>query len=128
MISTIAAVSPEFESAAARVVWILDSASRHLQGKWDATEDLLDQTDLLYLSSMAQLVACRGWHFISDDTAVDVAVDVAVNSVEELADKLAVAHLLLIDHVTGLDTFEVLQFVDEVGALCREMRRYVERH
>ncbi len=124
MISTIAAVSPEFESAAAHAVGMLESASGLLQGRWDATDDLLDQTDLLYLSSMAQLAACRGWHFISEGSPVDVAVI----SVDELADKLAAAHHLLVEHVTGLDTFEVLQFVDEVGALCQGMRRYVQRH
>ncbi len=124
MMSTITAVSPEFESSAARAVGMLGSVSAHLQGMWDTAEDLLDQTDLLYLSSMAQLAACRGWHFISDDAPVDVAV----NSVDDVADELALAHHLLVEHVTGLDTFEVLQFVDEVGALCREMRRYVERH
>lgn len=124
MISTITPVSAEFEFSAARAVGMLGSVSAHLQGMWDATKDQLDQTDLLYLSSMAQLAACRGLHFISDETPVGAAV----SSVDDVADELALAHHLLVEHVTGLDTFQVLQFVDEVGTLCLEMRRYVERH
>lgn len=99
MPSTIAAMSTEFEPAAARAVGVLSCASAHLQDIWNETADLRDQSDLLYLSSVAQLAACRGWHFISDD----MSPELSIADVDHLVDELVAAHNLLIDHVTGLD-------------------------
>lgn len=123
MTSTTSAVSQGFGAATARTLGLLESMLTGLQGTPYDT-DLLDQTDRLHLSSTAQLAACRGWHVISDHPPVE-AVSA---SFDTLSSDLADAHQQLVEHVTGLDTVEVLQFVDAVGTLCREMRRCVERH
>lgn len=118
------AQSPGFEAAAALAVGTLDSAFAQLQHECSAAEDLRDRTDLMYLTSMAQLAACRGRHFIGAPTTVDETLIRPA----EIVSALTAAHILLISCVKGLDSFEVLQFVDEVGTLCRQMRRHDQRH
>jgi hypothetical protein len=87
-------------------------------------DDLADRNDLFYLSSMAMLAGYRGARFVGEGIDLDRSVDETGDPVDQAVS----AHKLLVEHTSGLDPFQVLEFVGEVGALCVELRLYGKRH
>jgi hypothetical protein len=123
--TTVPARSPEFEHAARQAVGLLEAVSRRLQRLADEADDLVDRNDLFYLSSLAMLAGYRGAHFVA---GAGGDVDPPVEDTGDLVDQAVSAHKLLVEHTSGLDPFEVLLFVGEVGALCVELRLHGKRH
>jgi hypothetical protein len=123
MTTTASARSPEFEPAARQAVGLLESVSRRLQRLAEEADDLGDRNDLSYLSSLAMLAGYRGAQFAGQGGQLDRPVD----DTGDLVDLAVSAHKLLVEHTSGLDPFEVLLFVGEVGALCVELRLHGKR-
>lgn len=128
MTTKIHALSPQFDRSAAEAIGVLGSASVQLQRMCAVAGNRRDENDLMYLSSLALLAAHRGRHLVDEIPAVDVVDAARGAAVEDLSALLASTHDELIEHTSGLDEFVVLEFVGEVGALCRGVRRYVEHH
>lgn len=73
----------------------------------------------MYLYSLALLADQRGRHLVGRlPDKIDVDED------RDLAELLDSAHDRLTVQTTGLEPFVVLEFVSEVGAVCRGVRRY----
>jgi hypothetical protein len=124
MTSTVSAASPEFQHAARQAVGLLESVYRRLQRMAEEADDQAARNDLFYLSSMAMMAGYRGAHFVGEGVDLDRSVDETSDPVDQAVS----AHKLLVEHTSGLDSFEVLEFVGEVGALCVELRLYGKRH
>ncbi len=114
---------PGFDQAATRAVAVLDSTFAQLERMSARAETLRARNDLSYLSSLAQHAGQRGLHLI--DEIPDRASEVATG---ELADLLATTQDQLIENSSALDDFLALEFVSDVGALSRGVRRYVEHN
>ncbi len=79
----------------------------------------------MYLCGLALLTHHRGRHIVED---IPAEYDIDEDTASDLTRRLVAAYEHLIEHTSGLDPFFVLEFVDDVGTLCREVKRYVERH
>lgn len=120
---TIRALSPDFDRLATTAIGVLEVATVQLNRMCTDASELRDENDLMYLASVAQLAAQRGMHLV--EVIPDGAGDSAPG---DLVGLLATLHVQLVEHTSGLDDFVVLEFVSEVGALCRGVRRYGEHH
>lgn len=77
------------------------------------------ELDLLRLETTALLTRHQGLHLIGPDTGLP-----ASPHGEDQVARLVVAHHRLVDHTTAATTFAGLEFVNDIGALCREVGRH----
>lgn len=125
MTATISATSPHFERAAAHAMGVLATAMAQLRGMEDDAQEVSDKHEVMGLYTVALLSHHQGRHIVED---IPDEYDIEEISPSDLPDLLIDAHLRLVEHTSGLDPFFVLEFVTEIGILCREVKRYVERH
>ena len=115
--------SPQFEQAAVNAIGVLGTATSQLQRMRADVHEFEPEHELMNLHSLALLADQRGRHL------VDLFPDnIDIDHDRDLAELLDSAHEHLIAQTTGLEPFVVLEFVSEVGALCRGVRRYVHGH
>lgn len=124
MTDTIRGLSPGFDHAVTEVLAVLDTTSTRLERMYASAENLLAENDLDYLLSLSQLAEQRGLHLVDEIPPRMHMLE--TDDLADLTDQLAAAHDDLIENSSALDDFVVLEFVNEIGALCRGMRRYVE--
>ena len=123
MTLTTSTASPEFEQAAVKTIGVLDAAKLQLQRMRADVHEFEEEHEVMYLYSLALLAGQRGRHLVDEYfDEVDIAPD------RDLAELLRSSHDQLIAQTSGLEPFVVLEFVSEVGALCRGVRRYVHDH
>ncbi|KAA1397838.1 hypothetical protein [Aeromicrobium ginsengisoli] len=123
MTTATSTTSPEFEQAAVKAIGVLGAAKVQLQRMRADVHEFEDEQELMYLYSLALLADQRGRHLVDDyPDEVYIAPD------RDLTELLSSSHDQLIARTSGLEPFVVLEFVSEVGALCRGVRRYVHDH
>ena len=123
MTTTTSTTSPEFAQAAVNAIGVLGATKVQLQRMRADVHEFDDEHELMYLYSLALLAGQRGRHLVDEyPDEVDVAPD------RDLAELLSSSHDQLIAQTSGLEPFVVIEFVSEVGALCRGVRRYVHDH
>lgn len=123
MTTTTSTTSPEFEQAAVNAIGVLGAATVQLQRMRADVHEFDDEHELMHLYSLALLAGQRGRHLVHEyPDEISVALD------RDLAELLSSSHDQLIDQTSGLEPFVVLEFISEVGALCRGVRRYVHDH
>jgi hypothetical protein len=123
MTITTSTTSPQFEQAAVKAIGVLDAAKLQLQRMRADVHEFEEEQELMYLCSLALLAGQRGRHLVDEYLdEVNIAPD------RDLAELLSSSHDQLIAQTSGLEPFVVLEFVSEVGALCRGVRRYVHDH
>jgi len=123
MTITTSTASPEFEKAAVKAIGVLEAAKVQLQRMRADVHEFEEERELMYLCSLALLAGQRGRHLVDEYLdEVNIAPD------RDLAELLSSSHDQLIAQTSGLEPFVVLEFVSEVGALCRGVRRYVHHH
>ena len=121
MITTNHAPPPTFQDAADNAIELLEATYAYLNQKSAGAANSRDEGRLLYLSSLAQLAACRGCHFGGDKIGIQPAEPDG-----SLFDQLVDTHERLVEQLPSLASFAVLEFVNDIGSLCRGMRRYVQ--
>ena len=123
MTITTSTTSPEFGQAAVKAIGVLDAAKVQLQRMRADVHEFEEENELMYLCSLALLAGQRGRHLVDEYLdEVDIAPD------RDLVELLCSSHDQLIAQTSGLEPFVVLEFVSEVGALCRGVQRYAHDH
>ena len=115
---------PSFEAALSRAIGLLASASRQIDQMPVADPSPIAAYERLHLSTGALLAANRARHLLPYDLVLE-ELDEANDSP---ALQVIAAHELLIGQLHGVEPFEVLELVAEVGNLCQDMRRHGRLH
>ena len=104
MITTNHAPPPTFHDAAANAIVLLEATYAYLNQKSANAANSHDQGRLLYLSSLAQLAACRGCHVGGDKIGIQpVQLD------GSLFDQLIDTHERLVEQLPSLASFAALE-------------------
>jgi len=115
--------SPQLEQATVNAIGVLGTATTELRRMRADVREFEAEHELMYLYSLALLADQRGRHLVGRlPDKIDVDED------RDLAELLDSAHDQLTAQTTGLEPFVVLEFVSEVGAVCRGVRRYAHGH
>lgn len=117
--------SPQFDQAAVNAIGSLWAARTQLTRMRTDAHEVEDEHELMHLCSLALLADQRGRHFV-DDCPEEAGGE--HTHCQDLVGLLNSSHDQLIAQTSGLEPLNVLEFVNEVGALCRGVRRYVHRH
>jgi hypothetical protein len=115
------ALSPELKRAVVHTLGLLELVSDALRRPGRAD---VDEYAHLRFQGLVLLASHRGRHL------VDVDEHPASNPDRsgDLEHLLRAAHSQMIDELIGLEDFEVLEFVAEVGAICTEVTTHVYAH
>lgn len=113
---------PQFARATIDGLSVLSNAQSQLKRQHQSAERPIDQFELMQLCTLSLLTFHRGLHLVD-------GVPELVETVDELdlVNSLVTAHDELVAHTSGLASFSALQFVNEFGELCRQVKAYVER-
>ena len=125
MSTTRSALSPQFTQAVARTLGVLTTVSGELSRLRKNSAADPDPYGLLHLEGLVILASYRGRHFVDD---ADDQLEATDSRQHDLNQALSAVHEELANAVTGLEPREVLEFVDEVGAICQGVRRHVRNH
>ena len=115
---------PTFEAALSRAIGLLASASRKFGRMTPADPSAAAEYERLHLSTGALLAAHRARHLLPADLLLDEPIDTHTSPTAQVI----AAHELLIGQLHGVEPFELLELVAEVGNLCQEMRRHDRLH
>jgi hypothetical protein len=112
----------------------LDRAIVHALGLLELVSDALrlphptgvDEYAQLRFEGLVLLASHRGHHLVDlDDQG---ATGPGPDRSGDLEHLLRAAHTQLVDELTGLEDFGVLEFVAEIGAICQEVSTHVHTH
>jgi hypothetical protein len=115
------ALSAELERRVVRALGLLERVSDALRRPRRAG---VDEYAHLRFEGLVLLAWHRGRHLLDADDDLKADSDRS----GDLKHLLRAAHSQLVDELTGLEEFEVLEFVAEVGAICREVTTHVHAH
>jgi len=125
MNATLSVPTPQFAQAVDHTLGVLAAVSDELSRQRKNSVVDPDPYGLLHLEGLVILASYRGRHFAGDggDQLEDTE-----DQQRDLDQALSAVHEELANAVTGLEPREVLEFVDEVGAICQGVRRHVRNH
>ena len=115
---------PSFEAALSRAIGLLASASRQIDQMPVADRSPIASYERLHLSTGALLAANRARQLLP----YDLLLDEPDEANDRPTSQVIAAHELLIGQLHGVEPFELLELVAEVGNLCQEMRRHDRLH
>jgi len=115
------ALSAELKRAVAHTLGLLDLVSDALRRPGRANVDAYAH---FRFEGLVLLASHRGRHLVDVDDQPVADPD----SSADLEHLLRTSHSQLVDELTGPEDFEVLEFVAEVGAICKEVTTYVHSH
>ena len=115
---------PTFEADLSRVMGLLMSASRQIDRMPVADRSPMAAYERLHLSTGALLAANRARHLLP----YDLVLDEPDEANDSPTSQVVAAHELLIGQLQGVEPFELLELVAEIGNLCQEMRRHDRLH
>jgi hypothetical protein len=115
------ALSTELERAVVDTLGLLERVSDALRRPRPAG---VDEYTHLRFEGLVLLASHRGRHLVDVDDQSAAGTDRS----GDLEHLLRAAHSQLADELIGLEDFEVLEFVAEVGAICREVTTHVHAH
>jgi len=125
MSTTSSAPSPRFTQAVAHTLGVLTTVSGELSRQRRNSVVNPDPHGLLHLEGLVILASYRGRHFAGN---TNDQLGAAEDQQRDLYQALSAVHEELANSVTGLEPRELLEFVDEVGAICQGVRRHVQDH
>ena len=115
---------PTFEADLSRVMGLLMSASRQIDQMPVADRSPIAAYERLHLSTGVLLAANRARNLLP----YDLVLDEPDEANDSPTSQVIAAHELLIGQLQGVEPFELLELVAELGNLCQEMRRHDRLH
>ncbi len=115
------ALSSELERAVVHALGLLELVSDELRRPRPAN---VDEYAHLRFEGLVLLASHRGRHLVDVDNHPAADPDRS----GDLEHMLRASHSQLVDELTGLEDFEVLEFVAEVGAICGEVPTHAHAH
>ena len=113
-----------FETAVSQAIGLLMAASRQIDQMPPAEATAVSEYELVHLSTGALIAAHWARHLLP----VDVLIDEPAVTHAIPIDQVIGAHELLIGQLHGIEPFELLELVADVGNLCQDLRRYDRLH